>query len=228
MNDKNRAPLIIGVAVLVIIAVAGLAVVLSGGGDSSDDSDDSDAATSDVTALPIGDVVGETLPIEVTGGPLPTLEDPSNDPTVGTAAPVIAGQTFDGEPITIGGPTDSPTLAVFLAHWCPHCNDEIPELRTLEAAGDIPADLAVVGVSTAAAPDRENYPPSQWIVDKGWPWPTLVDDEASGSFLAYGGSSFPFLVLLDADGNVIARKSGQSPAADIKEWIDTSLATVEA
>ena len=59
--------------------------------------------------------------------------------------PVIDGRPFDGSPITIGGPTDGPTMYVFLAHWCPHCNDEIPELIELATAATSPTELNVVG-----------------------------------------------------------------------------------
>jgi thiol-disulfide isomerase/thioredoxin len=211
---------IVGVIALVAVLLAGLAAVLAGGSDDADG-----GAGSEVTAPPRGDVIGEVLDIEVTGEPLAAFDPSGDDPTVGTAAPAISGQGFDGTPLSIGGATDEATLAVFLAHWCPHCNDEIPELKELEANGEIPDDLSVIGISTAVAPDRDNYPPSQWTIDKGWPWPMLVDNEASEAFLTYGGSSFPFLVILDADGNVVARKSGQSSAADIKAWIDESLSS---
>ena len=56
--------------------------------------------------------------------------------------------------MTIGGAGDKPTLLVFLAHWCPHCNREVPELIKLNDAGGIPADLDVIGISTASHPDR--------------------------------------------------------------------------
>lgn len=220
MNPKYRVPVIVGVIVLAGLLLAGLAAVLAGG------SDDGDAGGSEVTSPPGGDVIGEVLDVEIDGEPLVAFDPAGDDQTVGSVAPVITGQAFDGTPLSVGGSTDGPTLAVFLAHWCPHCNDEIPELKKLYANGEIPAELSVIGISTAVAPDRPNYPPSQWTVDKGWPWPMMADNEVSDSFLSYGGSSFPFLVILDADGNVVARKSGQSSAADIKYWIDTSLSSI--
>jgi len=41
---------------------------------------------------------------------------------------------------------------VFLAHWCPHCNREIPELNAWRDSGEVPADLQVVAVTTAVEP----------------------------------------------------------------------------
>ena len=146
----------------------------------------------------------------------------TDDPTVGQAAPVIEGQRFDGSAITIGGPTEQPTMYVFLAHWCPHCNDELPELLELENDGELD-DVEVVAISTAVASDRENYPPSAWLDDKGWAWDAMADDEQSLAIIAYGGTSFPFVVLADTDGTVLARKAGSSSAADIRTWLDDNL-----
>lgn len=183
----------------------------------TDASTDADAPTSETS---------ETSPsLVVDGAALPSLDDSAVDPAVGTAAPVVNGQSFDGTEVVIGGTTEGPTMLVFLAHWCPHCNDEIPELLALDGAGDLPADLDVVGISTAVDADGDNYPPSEWIVDKDWNWPVLADTATSEAFQTYGGSGFPYTVMLDANGDVLARKSGSSSAAVINSWIEAALST---
>lgn len=162
----------------------------------------------------------------VTGDALPPLEDPNNDASVGTVAPVVTGATFDGTEVSIGGPTDGPTMLVFLAHWCPHCNDEIPEIVELRDRGDLPENLNIIGVSTAVQPDRDNYPPSNWIVEKDWTWPVLADTADSEAIQLYGGTGFPFTVMLNADGTVNARKSGNESADQILEWVNSSLLSI--
>jgi thiol-disulfide isomerase/thioredoxin len=162
-------------------------------------------------------------PITVEGSPLDPFEETSDDLALGQTAPVVSGESFDGTPLTIGGPTTNPTMVVFLAHWCPHCNDEVPELLALDAAGDLPEGLDVIGVSTAVDPNAPNYPPSDWVVEKGWEWPTIADDEELTAFGAFGGTSFPFIVVLDSDGAVLARRSGAAPAAETKAFLDAAL-----
>lgn len=213
MNPKNRTFVIVAGVVVLVIAAALIAVLATGGSDDSGDSNASGA---------------ETRPVEVTGEALAPFEDPAADPAVGQASPVVTGEGFDGTPMTIGGESDNPTMLVFLAHWCPHCNREVPEVIKLNDAGGIPADLDVVGISTAAASDRPNYPPSEWIVEKGWPFPTLVDSENSEALQAFGGTGFPFLVIVDSDGTVLARQSGESTADELGAWIDATLATASA
>ena len=219
MNPKNRTFVIVAGVVVLIIAAALIAVLATGG---SDDSGDSSASGDS------GAEIEQTRPVEVTGEALAPFEDPAADPAVGQASPVVNGQGFDGTAMTIGGAGDKPTLLVFLAHWCPHCNSEVPEVIKLNDAGGIPADLDVVGISTAVASDRPNYPPSEWIVDKGWPFPTMADSENSEALSAFGGTGFPFLVMVDSDGTVLARQSGESTADELGAWIDATLATSSA
>ena len=219
MNPKNRTFVIVAGVVVLIIAAALIAVLATGG---SDDSGDSSASGDS------GAEIEQTRPVEVTGEALAPFEDPAADPAVGQASPVVTGQGFDGTALTIGGAGDKPTLLVFLAHWCPHCNREVPEVIKLNDAGGIPADLDVVGISTAVASDRPNYPPSEWIVDKGWPFPTMADSENSEALSAFGGTGFPFLVMVDSDGTVLARQSGESTADELGAWIDATLATSSA
>jgi len=219
VNPKNRTFVIVAGVVVLIIAAALIAVLATGG---SDDSGDSSASGDS------GAEIEQTRPVEVTGEALAPFEDPAADPAVGQASPVVNGQGFDGTAMTIGGAGDKPTLLVFLAHWCPHCNREVPEVIKLNDAGGIPADLDVVGISTAVASDRPNYPPSEWIVDKGWPFPTMADSENSEALSAFGGTGFPLLVMVDSDGTVLARQSGESTADELGAWIDATLATSSA
>jgi cytochrome c biogenesis protein CcmG/thiol:disulfide interchange protein DsbE len=224
-------------------AVVGLAVaalVVSACGSSDDTASTEDSTSESVgSAAPLEDgsgsaegspdgaagaqAVQENGPITVEGDPLDPFEGSNDDPAVGATAPVVTGESFDGTPIVIGGATENPTLVVFLAHWCPHCNDEVPELIALDAAGDLPVGLDVIGVSTAVDSTRDNYPPSEWVVEKGWPWPTMADDEVVTAFNAYGGTSFPYIVLLDTDGTVLARRAGAAPAAETKVFLDAAL-----
>lgn len=232
MNPRNRTFAIVGGAVLVILVVLGIALLASDDGDDAESestapaSEGAEDAESDASTSEAGTSGGgETRPVTVTGTPLPPFESPDGDAAVGLTAPVLDGESFDGTALTIGGPdeNDGPTMVVFLAHWCPHCNAEIPELIELDERGDLPDDLAVVGVSTAANPDGDNYPPSEWIVETGWSWPIMVDSPELTALDAYGGTGFPFTVMLDENGDVLARKSGSGSADETQAWIDATL-----
>jgi thiol-disulfide isomerase/thioredoxin len=222
VNPKNRTMIIIVGAVVLVLALAGVAVLLTG-------DDDSAGVLAPGESAPGPVELEENRPVEVTGAPVPAHDKQAAvDAAIGMPLPTLTGQTFDGNPITVGGPSDGPTLVVYLAHWCPHCNAEIPELIEVNQRGGFADDLTVVGISTGVDPAAPNYPPSEWLVDQGWPWRTLADSAESTSFVVSGGSGFPYLVVLDADGNILARDSGEKPADELEAWVDDALATANA
>ena len=222
---KNRTVIIVVGVIALVLGLAGAAVLLTGG---DDESSGGVLAPGETTRPTYGDDVQENRPVEVSGDPLPALDTVAEvDLAVGMAMPVIDGATFDGNALTIGGATDGPTMYVFLAHWCPHCNDEIPELIELKNRGGVPEDMNVVAISTGVDSTGPNYPPSEWIVDKDWPaeWPVMADSVESTSFVVNGGGGFPYLMIVDADGNVLDRASGAKSAEDLAAWIQDALAT---
>ena len=158
------------------------------------------------------DLIG---PVEVIGDALPPLvnEDQSADPAVGLPAPVLVGVGYDGRAVRIDATESGPTMVVFLAHWCSHCNAEIPVINELRNDGRIPDSVNVVAVSTAVTPGQPNFPPDEWLDKKDWTYPAIADgiDMQSESFIgatAFGVSGFPFVTLIDASGDVAARWSG--------------------
>jgi thiol-disulfide isomerase/thioredoxin len=173
---------------------------------------------------------GQVRPMAVDGDALPEFDrDVESDPARGMNAPVVIGENFDGNTVRIDAAADGPTLAVFLAHWCPHCNREVPRINELRDEGALPADLNVIGVSTAISPDRPNWPPSEWFQDVDWTYPVIADgvDMQRQTFIAadaYGLTSFPFMVLIGSDGKVLARWTGEIEADDLLQRIEDNLA----
>jgi thiol-disulfide isomerase/thioredoxin len=154
--------------------------------------------------------VEQNRPVTVEGTALPEFDHGlAQDPAIGTPAPTLSGQGFDGDKVALGGASDRPTLAVFVAHWCPHCQREVPLLVQWRADGTIPSDIDVVAVSTAVNPAYPNYPPSEWLADVGWEDPVMADDVDMSAAAAYGLSAYPYFVALDTDGNVVARDTGE-------------------
>lgn len=204
------------------LAVGGLLVLAACGSDEPSDGVLAPEETGQADEA--SDAVQENGPVVVTGDALDLFAGVDGDTAIGATAPLVEGESFDASPVSIGGPSGSASLVVFLAHWCPHCNDEIPELITLEESGALPDGLDVVGVSTAVDPSQPNYPPSAWIAENGWPWPMMADDTELTAMGAFGGTSFPYTVVLDADGDVLGRRAGSASAAEIANWLSGLLA----
>jgi thiol-disulfide isomerase/thioredoxin len=199
-----------------LVLVAFLIAMFAGGSSSSDDGSDADITT------PIN-VVGQNFPVSVTGTPLPPLTDDPVDAAVGFPAPQLVGQTFDGSSISVAPGDDQAYMIVFLAHWCPHCNAEIPRLVKWFESGQVPENLRVIGVSTAVATDRPNYPPSEWIVETKWPWEIMADSSDQTAASAFGVSGFPFFAIVGSDGLVKVRQSGQVETDVLQQLVDFAL-----
>jgi thiol-disulfide isomerase/thioredoxin len=117
-------------------------------------------------------------------------------------------------------------MIVFLAHWCPHCQREVPRLVDWAAAGEVPDNLNVMAVSTAVDESRGNYPPSEWLADEGWKYPIMADDAVGTAASSFGLSSFPYFVLLSPDNEVLARRSGEIEIEDLKALLTSAMGPV--
>ncbi len=194
---SSRTPLLIGVAIVaVVVVLAIVALALAGTGRSN------------------GVAEPATTPIQVEGTVLPALDTSGTDAAVGQPIPSLTGTDLEGDPMTIG-PGDGPMAIVIVAHWCPHCQNEIPVLVDDMAANGVPEGVEVVTISTSINQAQPNYPPSAWLEREGWTAPTLIDDANSSALAALGMTSFPGFVFVDADGNVVMRTTGEIP---VETW----------
>ena len=144
----------------------------------------------------------------VTGTLLAPLLNQRPDPAIGVQIPSVTGADFEGNAVSIG-PDDGAQAIVFLAHWCSHCQAEVPAVQEWIDAGATPDGVRLVSVATAMDDTRPNYPPSAWLDREGWTPPIVVDDEAQSVMQAFGGTAFPFWVFVSEDGTVAARAAGE-------------------
>lgn len=162
--------------------------------------------------------VEQTRPVDVSGAPLP-LHTGGADAAVGMPAPSLVGRSFDGTEVRIEA-DGTPKAIWFLAHWCPHCQAEVPKIVDLVAAGGIPPGVGLYSVSTGADPGAANDPPSAWLEREGWTFPVLVDDSTGVAATSFGLDAFPFLVLVDGEGRIVSRTTGELEPAQITGMLE--------
>lgn len=201
--SANRSWLILGAVALVLVVAVVIAV-------SSTGSDKQAKATK-----------YETGAVTVDGDALPRYTDASVDTAIGDTIPTLSGLSFDGSPVTIG-PTGKPGVVIFVAHWCPHCQREVPLIAHLAKDGAFKGiDVATVATGTNAT--YPNYPPSAWLKRENWPFPVMADSPQQTAAVAYGLSAYPYFVAVNAEGKVVGRATGEIAPADIKKIL-TALA----
>lgn len=199
-GPQSRRPWLLGIGLVAVVGlVAFIAIALA-----SDRPSVAEPATS---------------PVVVSGEPLLAYSDGGADPAVGMTLPTLAGMGLDGEPLTIG-PDGRAKAIVVVAHWCPHCQAEIPRLVAWLSENELPDGVDLVTVSTAIDPARPNYPPSAWLAREGWAQPTLIDDATYTAHQALGGMAFPGFVFVAAGGTVQLRTTGELDPATFGSILD--------
>lgn len=148
--------------------------------------------------------------IAISGAALPALPAEGGDPAVGQQLPTLTGTSPSGEPVVIG-PSGAPQVVAVMAHWCNHCQAEVPRIVDWLRTNDWPNGATLTTLSTAIDAARPNYPPSTWLAREGWTAPVLTDDAASSGLAALGIPSFPGFVFVNSDGTVAGRAVGELP-----------------
>ena len=194
---------VIAIAIGLVVALAAITALLVSGGDD-DETVGAGGSDEEVALENYGAVV-------VSGDPLPPLPaSGDDDPAIGATAPTITSEQASGTTTVDPAAEGGPMLIVFLAHWCPHCQAELPSYVELAEQGELDG-LRTVAVATSTTPERPNYPPSAWLDEEGWTGDRFYDDRDSTAAAAYGLTSFPYTVIVDADGKVVDRFSGEQP-----------------
>ncbi|MDQ1497442.1 MAG: hypothetical protein QOI86_782 [Actinomycetota bacterium] len=196
---RKKQPPWLWIGVAAVVLVLAVAALVSSGGSSG-----KKKSTAGVE---------ETRPVVVTGAALPELAQSGADPAVGKEIPEVRGQSFDGSPVDIRN-DGRPKLILFVAHWCPHCQREVPLLTDYLKSHPLPKGVDIYTVATATSPQRPNYPPSAWLAKVGWKAPTMADSDDAKAANAFGLNAFPYFVAVDGSGKVVARTTGEITTDD--------------
>ena len=183
----NRNIVIAGVVVLVLGLSIAIGVTLS--------------SEPVAAGLPEGEII-------VNGDPItPYSEGP--DQSIGLPAPAFSGPGIDSKIISVKN-DGRPKAIVFLAHWCPHCQREVPIVQEYINVLGLPEGVDLIAVATSIDKGRENYPPTDWLQSEGCSSPAIFDLNKEIAN-AYGLTAFPYWVFVDKDFNILARRTGNIP-----------------
>jgi len=206
---KGKSTAWIWIAIVAVVVVVGVVAVVAGRGSSAKGGS---ASPSGGTIVPNGKL--DYGQVSVSGTNLTPMPDSGADPMVGTLVPSVTGQQFDGKQLTIAA-DGKPHIIMVVAHWCSHCQAEVPRIQGWLNASGMPTDVELVTVATSNDPAKGNFPAADWLRAQKWSVPTIVDDKQSQAGAALGVSGFPYFIVTDAQGKVVYRTSGEKTEA---EW----------
>jgi len=127
-------------------------------------------------------------------------------------APILSGMTLSGSNYSYA--FGRVTVVNVWASWCSPCRAEVP---TLIALSKKYSEVTFIGILT-----RDN-PPTAEAFERRFaiPYPTLIDDSI---LLGFKGSlpanAIPTTVVIDRNGKVAGRISGQVTVASLSKLID--------
>jgi thiol-disulfide isomerase/thioredoxin len=207
-SSSGNGKFIVGAIIAIIIGGAAIVAISSSGSESNTSSGN----------------ISEFSDITVTGDALPGFDSASTDASIGMTAPIVSGKGFTGTEITTDG-AGTPTLLVFLAHWCQFCQREVPQLVEWEKDGKTPTGIDVIAIATGTDPANPNFPPSEWLAREEFPalWPVIADSADKKAANAFGLSGYPYFVLVDAQGKVFKRLSGEIPMDELTAIINQMI-----
>lgn len=193
-QPKSKTGLIIGIVGGAVVLLLVLAVVL-GTSEVGAEYGDPTVSGDYLTPMPVG----------------ASVDTSANGETI----PGVVGEDFDGNTVTIDASDGRAKAVLFLAHWCPHCQAEVPRVQAwLDETGGDP-DVDIYSVATSMNSAQGNYPPSSWLEGEGWTVPVIRDNQDNEVLLAYGAGGFPYWVFVHSDGTVATRTSGELEIAQL-------------
>jgi len=194
--NRNVVFGIIG-AVVVVVLAAVIVFAVAGG--------DDEASAAEIAPAGEVQIEGEALPASDGSAGL----NP-NDPAIGMTAPEVTAPILGaGNRVTLGN-FGTPRVITFLAHWCPHCQDDVAQLSNWLAEGNqLPRGVDLQAVSIRQAPGRDGFPAAAWLEGEDWPFQTVIDDENALIDRTFGVGGTPFWVFIDAEGLVAGRIGGE-------------------
>ena len=131
------------------------------------------------------------------------------DNSRGMNSPVVEFKIPE-ENIYVTYPENTPTIFLFVAHWCPFCQEELPEVvNWIEDKDILNKGVNIVLIVTNIDSNKANYPPDAWLYNERWKYPVIYDDEEATLAEYFGVSYFPSWVFTETSGEIAFTHAGK-------------------
>ena len=140
-------------------------------------------------------------------------------------APDFTVYDKDGNKYMLSDFKGQPILLNFWASWCGPCKGEMPDIETVY--GEYKDTVVFLMVNMTDGSRETVATGNQYVADQGYTFPVYYDTDQSAAS-AYGVTSIPSNVFIDADFNVVAGYRGALGLEDFRSNLDVIAATATA
>ena len=158
------------------------------------------------------ELIGEKIEISIPNSGIDTAS--------GKISPTIKYKIL-GDDLVVNYPENTPTILLFVAHWCPYCQEEIPEvIEWIQQDNVIEKGVNVVLIVTSIDSGKSNYPPDEWLFNEKWQYPVIYDDEENKIAEHFGVSYFPSWVFTENDGMIAFTHAGKITREELSKLVN--------
>ena len=122
----------------------------------------------------------------------------------------------DGDPVDVGRYLGEPLLVNFWATWCAPCVREMPMLRDM--SDELAGDVTFLGINVQDMPTNAE----EFIDELNVEYDQATDPKGD-YFRAVGGLGMPTTLLVDAQGSVRYRHTGELDADGLRDLLQEHL-----
>jgi thiol-disulfide isomerase/thioredoxin len=137
--------------------------------------------------------------------------------SLGEPAPEVILTDFEGQSFSLQDYEGRPVVMNFWASWCPFCVAEMPDFEKVHRS--LSEDVVFLGIDQCESCQGGSRAAAERLVRETGVTYRLAEDPNGSVFVAFGGSSMPTTIFIDADGRVVENVGGMLSEGQLRDYI---------